>query len=193
MRRGRVVVGVDGSLAGLQALRWAVDEARRREADVYAVRAWQFHMAWQGAEVGQWRNEIQQEAVAEVRTAFQDALGAVPADVTVQAVAAEGPVAEALIEYAYLEDDLIVVGASSRRWGSRRGVGGTCLRSALCPVVVVPPPVLARSSSLRALSRQLSRETEEYVSARERPGSAPDPSPGSGHHTLPPSPENGAR
>jgi nucleotide-binding universal stress UspA family protein len=169
MRGSRVVVGVDGSLAGLQALRWAVDEARRRGAELCAVRAWQLRVAWQGAEVGQWRNEIRQEAAAGVRSAFEDALGAAPADVTVQAVAAEGGVAEALIEYACREDDLIVVGASSRRWGSRRGVAGRCLRLALCPVVVVPAPVLARSSSLRALSRQLRRETVEYVSARERP------------------------
>jgi hypothetical protein len=37
---GRVVVGVSRSLAGLQALRYAVAEARRRVAPLVAVRAW---------------------------------------------------------------------------------------------------------------------------------------------------------
>jgi len=36
---GRVIVGVQDSVAGLQALRRGVDEARRRGATVYLVRA----------------------------------------------------------------------------------------------------------------------------------------------------------
>jgi nucleotide-binding universal stress UspA family protein len=36
----RIVVGVDGSETGRQALEWAVDEARRRNATVEAVYAW---------------------------------------------------------------------------------------------------------------------------------------------------------
>ena len=36
----RIVVEVDGSEAGRDALQWAVDEARRRNATVEAVHAW---------------------------------------------------------------------------------------------------------------------------------------------------------
>ena len=36
----RIVVGVDGSETAQAALRWAVDEARRRDANVEAVFAW---------------------------------------------------------------------------------------------------------------------------------------------------------
>lgn len=36
----RIVVGVDGSESAQRALRWAVDEARRREATLEVVHAW---------------------------------------------------------------------------------------------------------------------------------------------------------
>ena len=37
---GTIVVGVDGSDGSLQALRWAIDEARLRGARLVAVHAW---------------------------------------------------------------------------------------------------------------------------------------------------------
>lgn len=40
-RPGRVIVGVDTSLSGLQALRAAVAEARQRRAPLHAVRTWE--------------------------------------------------------------------------------------------------------------------------------------------------------
>jgi nucleotide-binding universal stress UspA family protein len=170
-RCGRVVVGVDASPAGLQALRWAVAEARRRGTELYAVRVWRFSStAWQCGDVAQWRDEIECGAVGEVRAAFLEALGGVPADVRVMAVAAEGCVPEVLMAYAHHDDDLLVVGASTRRRFRGAGVGRGCVRSASCPVVVVPPPALARSGTTRALARQLSRETEEFVNASTRRG-----------------------
>ena len=38
----RIVVGVDGSASAQAALRWAMDEARRRRAVVDAVHAWSY-------------------------------------------------------------------------------------------------------------------------------------------------------
>jgi len=38
---GRIVVGIDGSDSARRALQWALDEARRREASVDVVHAWQ--------------------------------------------------------------------------------------------------------------------------------------------------------
>ena len=36
----RIVVGFDGSESAQEALRWAIDEARRRDATVKVVYAW---------------------------------------------------------------------------------------------------------------------------------------------------------
>ena len=165
-RSGRVVVGVDGTLAGLQALRWAVDEARRRNTELCAVRVWQLSGWWPGIEVPGWRLAAGDAAAAEVAGAFLEALGGIPPDVSVHAVVAEGPVPSTLMGYAYRDDDLLVLGASRHRW---RGVGRTCLRMATCPVVVIPAPALARAGSPRSLARQLRREAEEYVAAVDRP------------------------
>jgi len=38
-----------------------------------------------------------------------------------------------------------------------------CLRAAVCAVVVVPPPELARTRSRRAAVRALLRDAEEYT------------------------------
>jgi hypothetical protein len=39
-RKGRVVVGVDGSECSLEALRWAFEEASRHGAELVAVTTW---------------------------------------------------------------------------------------------------------------------------------------------------------
>ena len=44
----RIVVGVDGSQASRRALRWAADEARRRQAILDVVHAW--HMPFVGVD-----------------------------------------------------------------------------------------------------------------------------------------------
>ena len=105
------------------------------------------------------------ETAGELREAFGTALGAIPADLRVQAWAVEGPVAQALIGYAHGHDDLLVVGASVRRWPRGDRVARTCLRRAPCPVVVVPAPALARAGRGRAVRRQLCREAEQFVQA----------------------------
>ena len=169
MRDARVVVGVTGTPAGLQALRYAVAEARRRGAVLFAIRAWHTTPLWPGADLRQWRGEIEQAEADTVRAAFTDALGCAPADVEIEALVVEGPVAPALLGYAHRDDDLLVIGSGRHRL---RGVARTCLRLASCPVVVVPPPDLARTGSARALARQLCRETEEFVSALDRPSGA---------------------
>jgi nucleotide-binding universal stress UspA family protein len=40
VRHGRVVTGIDGSARSLEALRWAAEEARARDADLEVVHAW---------------------------------------------------------------------------------------------------------------------------------------------------------
>ncbi|MFZ1178712.1 MAG: universal stress protein [Mycobacterium sp.] len=43
---GRIVVGVDGSQGSLNALLWALGEARARKIPVHAVFAWKYHPRW---------------------------------------------------------------------------------------------------------------------------------------------------
>jgi nucleotide-binding universal stress UspA family protein len=43
-----LVVGVDGSTASARALRWALDEGRRRSAQVHAIMAWKSHAVLSG-------------------------------------------------------------------------------------------------------------------------------------------------
>jgi hypothetical protein len=63
----------------------------------------------------------------------------------------------ALVDAASFTGDLLVVGAGRRGWMARIWHGRVsryCLTHALCPVVTVPPPALARTAGqgLRAWS-----------------------------------------
>lgn len=216
-RPGRVIVGVDTGLAGLQALRVAVTEARIRGAALHAVRTWQptpppsgrstglpgrdlpptgpgtagpgatapgiaglgiWHpglldadadtgdpaLPWAGGPSG--IDPDGQVAMATIVEAFAETMGGPPPDVHVQLLALPDPAARALVEYACRDGDLLVLGAPRRgRW--RRLWGGStvrgCLARAGCPVLVVPPPPLARRGSPRALLRELRREIDELA------------------------------
>src|SRR5262249_38092107 len=117
---GRVVVGVADSLAGLQALRVAVDEARRRGVTRRGVRAWRPPATWAGAQMRRWSEEILAEEANRLREAFAMAMGRMPADVPVELLVVEGAPGPALVAQATGEDDLIVVGtpARGRGWSS---------------------------------------------------------------------------
>jgi nucleotide-binding universal stress UspA family protein len=164
MQDGRVVVGVAESLAGLQALRSATAEARRRACSLLAVRAWHFRVAWQGAEVQQTHGEIAEEATSLIRKCFQIALGGLPPDVPVEIAVAESHPGALLASHAYHSGDLLVVGACAHRrphpW--RTSMARYLSRYADCPVLVVPPPALARAGRPRALAKALRREVEAY-------------------------------
>ena len=128
----RVVVGIDRSVHGLAALRFAVEEARRLGAPLHAVRV-QAHFSLQ---------EVQ-----EVDLAFQDAFGAQPKDVEIHREILVGPVAEVLTSRAHYSTDILVVGSSGRgRWHAlwHGSISRACLRKARCPVLVVPGPEMAR-------------------------------------------------
>ncbi len=160
---GRVIVGVSRTLAGLQALRTAVAEARRRKAELVAVRTWRFNPSWREPEQSQWRRDIEAEAEQELRDAFLAALGRVPVDVNIRLLAMEGRTGQALTAYAYRDGDLLVVGAPTHRPFLRRGVAQYCRIHATCPVLVVPRAEMARAGRIRPLARRLRRETEQYV------------------------------
>jgi nucleotide-binding universal stress UspA family protein len=158
---GRVVVGVSPSLGGLQALRYAVAEARRRGAPLVAVRAWYLRTAMFGPEEGQWREEMAAEAVHTLRSAFETAMGGVPAEVDVTAMVVGDRVDVALLAAAHRRSDVLVLGGRSG-W-PMSWIVKQCVRKANCAVVVVPPPELARTASRRVAVRALLRDVEQYT------------------------------
>jgi nucleotide-binding universal stress UspA family protein len=145
---GTIVVGVDGSKPSHEALRWAADEARLRDATVVAVHVWSFVPPTPIGEpgmipmpAGDYAGQLDAEraaAEAELEAALADALPAEPS-VAIESKLVEGDAAEGLVEAA--EDaDLLVVGSRGRS-----GIASVLLGSvsrhvvshAPCPVVVV--------------------------------------------------------
>ncbi|QGG96183.1 universal stress protein [Actinomarinicola tropica] len=106
----RIVVGIDGSAGGDEALRWALDEARRAGATLEVVLAWS-HLE---QPAGEFRPDYgADDAHAALRAAVDRVGDAAGVDVLLTAV--NDLPARALIEAAR-RADLLVVGS--------RGLGG---------------------------------------------------------------------
>jgi nucleotide-binding universal stress UspA family protein len=148
---GEVVVGIDGSPASLEALRFALVEARLRGARLVALHAWQLPLAEAPGPftLGLPTLETPVEEAAEAYAAAArslldqvvDAIAASEPGVEVERRVVEGGAAAALVE-ASSRADLLVVGA--RGHGGVAGmllgsVSDQCARHARCPVIVVPP------------------------------------------------------
>ncbi|MFH9352819.1 universal stress protein [Kitasatospora sp. NPDC017646] len=134
----RIVVGVDGSQSSIDALRWAVDQARTRGAVIEAVTAWQ-HPVSTGWTVP---FEAVEDLATITRKVLDDAIvqATGPAcPVEIQPRVVQGVTVSSLLEAAQ-GADLLVVG--SRGHGGFVGallgsVSGHCVQHAPCPVVVV--------------------------------------------------------
>jgi nucleotide-binding universal stress UspA family protein len=136
---GRVVVGTDGSERSRPAVRWALEEGRRRGSTVTVLHSW--HLPFTAA--SPWvvtaldADEFEEGARLNLDglLATEDTSG-----VEVERRTVHGTAAAALIEAA-ADADLVVVG--SRGIGGFRGlvlgsVSQQVARHAPCPVVVVP-------------------------------------------------------
>jgi nucleotide-binding universal stress UspA family protein len=137
----RIVVGVDGSKTAQAALRWAVDEARRRNATVEAVYAWHQPFAVGYAEMAELDNAGHFEKEAQV--ALDEAVDAVDASgiAPIERKLVTGGAAAALVEAAE-GASLLVVGSRGR--GGFRGlllgsVSQQAAHHAPCPIVIIPP------------------------------------------------------
>ncbi|MEU8344865.1 universal stress protein [Spirillospora sp. NPDC048832] len=140
----RILVGVGGSAASLEALRWAAAEAVLRDAEVLAVRAWRARRDWMAPYAGAARlptpareRERARRALAADVAAI---LGRVP-QVPIRQELVFGETARALLDRA-AGADLLVLGG--RRWDSSVAdvigpVRAACLRHAPCPLVFVAP------------------------------------------------------
>lgn len=137
---GRIVVGVDGSAGSRQALLWAVEEARLRDARLDVMHAW--HEPYVGGypytalsyDPGEWETSARKllhGMLADVDTG----------GVTVEEVLVHDLAARALIEAAK-GADLVVVGTRGRGGFSGLLLGSVSnhvVHHAPCPTVVVRP------------------------------------------------------
>ncbi|MFI9122398.1 universal stress protein [Streptomyces bikiniensis] len=154
----RVVVGVTETPGGMTVLHRAVAEARVRDAELWAVLAWQPP----GGELGS-RNGRRPSALAEYRAAaverlrdvLDTAFGTAGPGVTLVGLTAQGTPGAALVGIARGPEDLLVVATGPRtafRRLVRPSVARHCLAHAACPVLVVPPSPL--QTELEAVHRR---------------------------------------
>ncbi len=138
---GRIVVGVDDSKGARAALDWALDEARRHQAHVTLVHAYQLEVAWiDRADIARWAAMERRAAEGALRHLVEEL--SVPAGVELDAQVVEGNPVDVLIE-ASADADLLVVGSRGRGGFSGLLIGSVsqrCAERAGCPVVVVPTP-----------------------------------------------------
>ncbi|TCC36713.1 universal stress protein [Kribbella capetownensis] len=142
---GPIVVGVDGSEFGTNALRYAITEAAVRNTSVRAVAAHDvLHPAFRDdpellARMGA---DVEAQATAAITRALDEVTGTDPGSVSVDHVAVEGPAAEAILGHA--EDaQLIVVGTHGKGLVRRILLGSVSrqiLNDAGQPVAVVDLP-----------------------------------------------------
>jgi nucleotide-binding universal stress UspA family protein len=144
MSSGRIVVGVDGSVGSEAALRWAIDEARFRGAEVEVIHSWSYPYTGEAAGMAaiSISGDALQKAAEATLTATVDAVRADGAsdDVALHTRVERGDASAALIRAAE-EADLLVVGTRGR--GGFAGlllgsVSQQVVHHAPCAVVVVP-------------------------------------------------------
>jgi nucleotide-binding universal stress UspA family protein len=145
---GLIVVGVDGSDASEEALRWGVEEARLRDARLVAVLVWSFVppaplgdpgvFAMPAGDLAGQLSAESDAATSALELAVTDAVGADPT-VEIDRKVVEGDAGEALVDEA-ANADLIVVGSHGRT-GLKAALLGSVSRHVVdhapCPVVVV--------------------------------------------------------
>lgn len=137
-----IVVGVDGSEAGVNALRFALAEAKIRGAELKVVSAWRvppaaYETGW--APVPLDISDFEQTGHHAVEASLDQA-NAKDSGISLTTIVRQGQPAEVLVAEAR-GAELLVVG--SRGLGGFRGlllgsVSQQCSHHAPCPVVIVP-------------------------------------------------------
>ena len=148
----RVFAGVSGSPGSVHALRQAADLALRHDAVLIPLLTWvppdgdlheRKHPSPHLREI--WTDEAWQRLWEALDRAF----GGLPAGIATQPVVLRGKPGQVLTGMARQPGDVLVIGAG-RRGLLRRlmccRVARYCLARALCPVLAIPPPCLAREA-----------------------------------------------
>lgn len=174
-RPGRVFVGVDESLASLQALRRAAAEARERHAELHVVHVRRparsvslvdslgqpIPGSWLDPPRADWLNARAAQLIA---TSLGEAFGGPPADLSVHRTILVGRPGTELAALGRRDDDLLVVGTGGgRRWRhpGRCSVSRYCATHSRCPTLIVPRTELARMVQHRFVPRDLWKEFDE--------------------------------
>lgn len=139
---GGVVVGDDGSEAADRALRFAVEEARRRGTTLHVVRAWSMANAVEpeGFPFGYVASEAELTAgtTAATEARVREALAGAT-DVAYDVRAVHGPPVKVMLD-ASKDADILVLGTRGRGGFTRLVLGSVadqCIRYGSVPVVVV--------------------------------------------------------
>lgn len=145
---GTILVGVDGSAASHEALRWAAQEAELRSARLVAIHAWAYVPAGPLGDPGMipmpavdLPGQLDAEraaASADLDEAIAETLGA-ESPLELEKRLVEGDAGEVLVS-ASAEADLVVVGSHGRS-GFKAALLGSVSRHVIdhaeCPVVVL--------------------------------------------------------
>ena len=139
----KIVVGIDGSEQSRDALRWALDEARLRKAELLAVHAWEPPVTIPapgpapGFDLVAILPQVQEAGERLVKAVVADVVGD-DSDVAVEPVALEGPPAEVLVEAAD-DAEILVVGSRGRGGFAALLLGSVSQQvahHARCPVLI---------------------------------------------------------
>ena len=141
----RIVVGIDGSMNSVRALRWALGESKAHHATIEAVICWSYPMmpadGFSGMAAMIDPSAFQEAASQTLEAAIAKACPETEANTAIKRSIVEGSAGQTLIE-ASRDADLLVVG--SRGHGGFAGlllgsVSTQCVHHARCPITVVPP------------------------------------------------------
>ncbi|GLZ27911.1 universal stress protein [Lentzea sp. NBRC 105346] len=144
MRPPVILVGVDGSPASRDALRWALKEAARSGAEVEAMLAWQRDAAFVPSTamgLNPYGEKPQRHPAHELHNLVRDVRAEIPDAPDVTEVTIVGDASHELSRASRFADILVV---GTHGYGPLAevfmgGVAADCLRHAECPVVVIPP------------------------------------------------------
>ena len=145
----RIVVGVDGSSASRDALRWALEEARLWHGAIEAVHAWSYPVTTYAPGVVPPPTFAREDLETEARHVLNATIDAVVGDeapgLPLERAVVEGSAAKQLIERAR-HADMLVVGHRGR--GGFTGlllgsVAEQCAVHASCPSVITRPQAKA--------------------------------------------------
>ncbi|HEX6470260.1 MAG TPA: universal stress protein [Streptosporangiaceae bacterium] len=149
----RIVVGVTGSAASIEALRWAAEEARMSGGELTVVHAWLppdrlYPAPYAPARVRGSPKEAQRLAEAELAAAMRQVFVQAPA-IKVREILECGSPARVLLAAAG-GANLLVLGGHRSKSPLTHTVGpvaAACLRRSPCPVVVVSPSMRAEPAA----------------------------------------------
>jgi nucleotide-binding universal stress UspA family protein len=140
----KIVVGIDGSDHSKQALRWAVEEARLRNADVAALHAYEVPLVSPDISPAPRSNVVDTvsdayEGALALVTQIVEEVVAGDSSVSVEPFAVEGMSPESVLIEASHDADLLVVGSRGRSELAELVLGSVsqeCAHHAACPVLI---------------------------------------------------------